>query len=326
MTEEKFAYAVTSVRIKESTLLGTDFLEQLLATRRYDDVRRQLAEHGWLSPVSEDDDQQLQKLLVDSRELIDEVSPEPGLLDALILKNDYHNLKAALKCSFTGVSPEKYFIKPCLYDTDGLSSAVSERRYEDLPEHMREAAGKAHEVYTRTQDGQYADLIIDAAALAATRDAGILSDSPVIRLACELLCAAADVKTAIRAIRTKKDAHFLDTALCECATIDKSELKAASLNGEEALISYLSQTPYGGAAQTLKENGNDSLSALEKWFDDYLIGQIQYVKSTFFGPDPLAAFYLAREIELRNIRILLSGKRHGVDDTVIRERMRRLYV
>ena len=62
MTEEKFAYAVTSVRIKESTLLGTDFLEQLLATRRYDDVRRQLAEHGWLSPASEDDDAQLQKL------------------------------------------------------------------------------------------------------------------------------------------------------------------------------------------------------------------------------------------------------------------------
>ena len=94
------------------------------------------------------------------------------------------------------------------------------------------------------------------------------------------------------------------------------------------MTAYLRQTPYDGSAQFLDENGdgNSSLSGFEKWFDDRLMELIQKAKSTYFGPDPLAAYYLAREAELRNIRILLSGKRHGVEDAVIRERMRKLYV
>ena len=66
LTQEKYAYAVATVRIKEKTLLSTDFLEQLLSTRTYKDVRRQLVEHGWLSVDSGDDDDRLQKRLIDS--------------------------------------------------------------------------------------------------------------------------------------------------------------------------------------------------------------------------------------------------------------------
>ncbi|MDD4414577.1 MAG: V-type ATPase subunit [Oscillospiraceae bacterium] len=328
MKEERYVYAVSTVKINEKTLLSTDFLEQLLSTRHYDDVRRQLAEHGWLGSSSEDDDAQLQKLLIQSWELINEISPEPDLLEAMVLKNDYHNLKAALKCSFSDVPPDKYFIKPCMFDIEELASAVFDRSFDRLPEHMQDVAVQAHEVYMRTQNSQYSETIIDTGALSAIRDAGKRSESKLINFASELTCAAANVKTAIRAIRTQKDAHFLETALCECDSLDKKELIAAALKGEGALLAYLGTTPYEDAVKTLEDDpdNHSSLSAFEKWFDDRLTECIRETKSVFFGPDPLAAYYLAREIELRNIRILLSGKRHEVDDSVIRERMRKLYV
>ncbi|MDD2417943.1 MAG: V-type ATPase subunit [Oscillospiraceae bacterium] len=328
MKEEKYVYAVSTIKVNEKTLLSTDFLEQLLSTRHHDDVRRQLVEHGWLGLSSDDDDAQLQKFLINSWELINEISPEPNLLEALVLKNDYHNLKAALKCSFSGVSPEKYFIKPCMFDVEEMASAVSDRNFDQLPSHMQAVALEAHGVYMRTQNGQYSETIIDTGALSAIREAGKCSESQLISFASELTCAAANVKTAVRAIRTQKDAHFFDTAICECDTLDKKELIAAALKGEEALLAYLDTTPYKEAVEIL-ESGSDnhaSLSAFEKWFDDRLTERIRATKSVFFGPDPLAAFYLAREIEIRNIRILLSGKRHEVDDLVIRERMRKLYV
>mgnify|MGYP000889091487 CR=1 FL=1 len=320
MAQEEYAYAVATVRIKENTLLGTDFLEQQLSAQSYESVRRQLVEHGWLSADFENDDKALQKHLVDSWNLLMEVAPEPELFDALVLKNDFHNLKAALKCSFTNNSPKPFFIKPCLYDTDEIEHAVTERQFDQLPVLLIDAAQNAHRVFINTQDGQYADVIIDTAALNAIRNAGRRSHSAMIDTATELVCAAANIKTVVRAIKTNKDMHFLDSAVCECDTLDKTTLIAAALKSEDALRDYLHSTPYDEAVQ------NSSLSALEKWFDDRLMEIIKSAKSLFFGPEPLAAYYLARETEIRNIRILLSGKRHGADDTTIRERMRNLYV
>ncbi|NLN81497.1 MAG: V-type ATPase subunit [Clostridiales bacterium] len=325
MTQEKYAYAVTTVRIKEKTLLSTEFLEQLLSLNSYNDVRKLLVEHGWLSPDPDDDDNHLHNRLIDNWSLLNEISPLPGLLDPLVFKNDFHNLKAAMKCRFAGTEPDRYFMYPCLYNTADIVKCINDKQCDDLPEVMREAAKQAYDVFMRTHDGQYSDIMLDSAALAAVRDAGQASESEFVRYATELLCVSSNVKTAIRAIRTGKDSHFLETALCPCDTINKDELVSAALAGEDAVISYLASTPYEGAARVLTES-EGSLSSLEKWFDDMLIERIQPAKSIFFGPEPLAAFYIACENEIRNIRILLSGKRHRVDDSVIRERMRRLYV
>lgn len=320
MAQEEYAYAVATVRIKENLLLGTDILEQLLSTQSYKSVRRQLVEHGWLSTGFDNDDEALQKHLVDSWFMLMEIAPVPELLDALVLKNDFHNLKAALKCSFTNISPKPFFIKPCLYDTDQIEQAVTKRQFDQLPVLLIDTAQHAHRVFINTQDGQYADVIIDTAALNAIRDAGRRSQSAMIDTVTELICVAANIKTVIRSIKAGKDINFLESAVCECDTLDKASLITAALKSEDALHAYLHSSPYDEAVQS------NSLSALEKWFDDRLMEITKAAKSLFFGPEPLAAYYLAREAEVRNIRILLSGKRHGANDATIRERMRKLYV
>ena len=49
-------------------------------------------------------------------------------------------------------------------------------------------------------------------------------------------------------------------------------------------------------------------------------------KSNYFGIEPIAAYLLARENEIKTVRIILCGKRSGIDDGVIRERLRDMYV
>lgn len=332
LPQEKYAYAAATVRLHENALLGNDFLEQLLAAKGYDDVRRQLVERGWITADPNEDDEYLQKQLASSWAMLQEVLPEPHRLDGLILKNDYHNLKAAVKCGFSGQPYEHYLLRPTVYEAQDIAKAVSDRRFDALPDaRMPAAAEKAYDVFLRTQDGQYADVYIDTAALVATREAGRRANSPLLNDITELMCVAANVKTALRAARTNKDAHFLDAALCACDTLDKASLAAAALKGdgsESALRACLLTTPYADCVKAA-QNGADaplSLSGLEKWFDDRIMARLQPVKYTFFGPEPLIAYYLAREAEVRNIRILLSGKRHEVEDSVIRERMRQLYV
>ena len=54
-----------------------------------------------------------------------------------------------------------------------------------------------------------------------------------------------------------------------------------------------------------------------------LLKEAKYIN---FGAGVLAAFYYAREYEVKNIRIILAGKRAGQDSDTIRERMRDSYV
>ena len=45
-----------------------------------------------------------------------------------------------------------------------------------------------------------------------------------------------------------------------------------------------------------------------------------------FGPEPVLAFVAAREQEMRNVRIIISGKLAKLPASTIRERMREAYV
>ena len=53
---------------------------------------------------------------------------------------------------------------------------------------------------------------------------------------------------------------------------------------------------------------------------------MQPQKYQSFSVGPLVAYVLARENEIKTVRIILSGKRSGLSDDSIRERVREMYV
>ena len=53
---------------------------------------------------------------------------------------------------------------------------------------------------------------------------------------------------------------------------------------------------------------------------------MQPQKYQSFSVGPLVAYVLARENEIKTVRIIVSGKRSGLSDDSIRERVREMYV
>ncbi len=49
-------------------------------------------------------------------------------------------------------------------------------------------------------------------------------------------------------------------------------------------------------------------------------------KRVNFGPEPIIAYIIAKETEIKIIRIIMVGKINKVATEVIRERLRELYV
>ncbi len=139
----------------------------------------------------------------------------------------------------------------------------------------------------------------------------------------ELITATTDIKIAVRACKTKKRAGLFSTLPWLPAALLTWILWLPRPAGElEEVFVYLSATEYAEAANRLKESN----SAFEKWCDDRVMGLIKEQKSNPFTIGPLLAYIIARQNEINMVRIILSGKLNELPDSVVRERLRELYV
>jgi len=322
MKTQDYLFAVSALRVSEESLLKESDLEQLINAPDYKKAISLLLEKGYEKPDGNDFSKMLDSRLSQVWDRVRKSAPEAKSLDMLIIKNDFQNLKAIIKSEVINDDAKKYFVSPCVYDPEKMLEAVKERRFGDLPEIMKETAEKAFDTVTKTGNGQYCDIIIDVGTLKAILSyAENEADETLKKYAYEM-CAACDIKTAYRCVRTKKNESFAKNAVCGSPVLSKDGLVAAATEGESDFSEYLVSAGFSKYAEALK-NGT---SAFEKLCDDELIKTVKQAKMTVFGISPLAAYYVANEIEIKCLRIILSAKLSEVSDEVIRERMRELYV
>ncbi len=323
MAKPDYIYAVARIRAKELLCFGSPAMEQLMACKTYEECLRMLNEKGWgngsvgQTPESLLDGER-NKTWEQLRELVEDMS----VFDVFLYANDYHNLKAAIKENYAPSHGADIYSSNGTIDPAVFRQAADEHDFSVLPAGMRDAAEEAMSVLRETGDGQLCDIIIDKAALNAILQAGKASGDPLLAFYAEHTVATANIKTAVRCQKTGKSLDFIQRALAECDTLDVSLLAQTAVESFEAMIEYLGRTCYSGAAEALTQ----SASAFERWCDNRLIEKIRPQKYETSTIGPLAAWLLARENEIKTVRILLSGKRNGLSDDAIRERLREMYV
>ena len=321
--ELEYTYAVARVRANEQTLLSAADIEQLITAGDYKVTMQKLSDAGW----GEIKDiynyaSYLENYFAKTWDFLVEIMSDIHELDLLLVKNDMQNLKAALKQIVSQHDAKDLYVQSTVYDTESILKAVEDRRWNDLPDFMQEPAKEAYEVLTETSNGQLADAIIDKATLERIKFLGVESGSPVLAELAERMCATANIKTALRCANTGKSKDFVTRSLCNCDTISKDKLIETSLEGVDSVLKYLEESSYKEAGAKFKE----STSAFEKWCDDILMECVKEARYTAFGIDPIIAYYVARDAEIKTVRIILSAKINNLPADVIRERVRALYV
>ena len=321
MAGEDYVYAVARIREKELSLFGAQTLEQLMACKTFGECLRVLSDKGW--DVSSGSAEEI--LAAERRKLwglMKELVGDLSVFDVFLYANDYHNLKAAVKQVCTQTEMPGIYFEDGTVDPQLILKAVREQNFSLLPEPMRKAGEEACGLLLRNHDGQLCDAVIDRAALEAILAAGRASDNEVLRDYAELSAASADIRIAVRSARTGKTQEFLERALVPCDTLDVKKLARAAASGTDAVLEYLLLTPYAGAVPAVRE----SVSAFERWCDNLLIERIRPQKHNPFTIAPIAAYLLAKENEIKTVRIILSGKLNRLLDGSVRERLRETYV
>ena len=232
------------------------------------------------------------------------------------------SLKAAIKAVYTGKEDLPVFYEDADLPKKDLLRIIKDREYSALPQNMRSAAQEAMEALLHSGDGQLCDILIDRATMEAILQAGKEADDPMLKAYAELIVEVTNIKIAVRASKTGKSLDFMKRAMIPCGTLNIEKLMVAAVSGMDAIIDYLGSNSYGEAAEVLKE----SLSAFERWCDNRIIRSMQPQKMNPFSAGPLIAYVIARENEIKTVRIILTCKQNGLPEEAIRERIREMYV
>ena len=323
MSKTQYTYAVARIRALEASLFSSSTIEQLLACKDEAACLRFLQEKGW---GGTDTPQSADAILTKEREKIWEnirgMGVDMDVFAVLSYPNVFHNLKAAVKAVYTGKENLPVFYKDGLIEKNEMLRALKDRDYGALPKMMRAAAEEAVETLMHSGDGQLCDVIIDRACMDAMLAAGQSAKDSVIRDYAESTIAVTNIKIAVRAAKTGKSIEFMKRAMAPCREINIEKLMTAALGGMDAVIEYLEHHGYGEAALSLR----DSLSAFERWCDNRIIQAMKPQKMNAFSVGPLVAYVIARENEIKTVRIILTCKQNGLPEEAIRERIREMYV
>lgn len=323
MSDLKYVYAVARIRVKEKYLLNDADVSMMVGMKDEKSVLNYLVDRGWGDAnATQNADQVLGTEEQKTVSLMHELKVDQSIFDVLTYPQIYHNLKAGIKQICSGEKYSNIFYDLDQYGEEEMLRILKDKDYDALPKGMRQVARRAYGVMLETMDGQKCDVLVDRACLDAMLRAGKKSKSKLIRQYEESTVAVTDIKIAVRANKTGKSLQFLKEALAPCDSLDVDALAVAAAKNEEDLYEYLSKHGYEEAALAIKE----SPSAFERWCDNRLIETIRPQKTNPASADPIVAYYLARQNEIKTARIILTAKANGFSEDQTRERVRMMYV
>lgn len=324
MKNEDYAYAVARIRANEVHLLSNRDIESLISADSLEAALSVLVSKNWTQRskdvfgVAEIISNSYKKLW----DLLTDCVPDKRELEIFTLQNDFQNIKTALKCMYSKIECDEYFVFPTSLDLELLKKCVLNRDFSKLPSDFSAAAKEAYEGMNLTSSGQTAEIILDKAALDLMSLKAKNSSSGLVREIFDFFCLVTDIKIAFRCAKTKKSKSFALNALSKCEGIDCKVLAEKASKGENELISYLESSGFKTAAELISKDSGK----FEKWMDDEIVEKCKKAKTEFFGFDPICAYYFAKSTEIKTVRLILYAKESGLDSDIIRERVRALYV
>lgn len=318
---QSYAYATGSVRARETALLQASDLDQLAAASSERELLTLLKGKGY---GESGDAQTIDALLKHEEErlwaYVDDIAPDPHLLDAFRIRHDVHNAKVVVKAVLANRMYEKLLLYPTTIDPKELETSVKEHRFSALPRWLAESFEKAYELLAQTGDAQLADAVLDRAAMEEMLAAARRTGDPLLGQLIEQTILFQNMKIALRSVRVGKGSRFLETALCPCPGMDPETWILAVREGEEVLLKQLERI-----SQDAVEAFRQSPSTFEKWVDNTLMEQTRQAKRITIGASVLVGYFMAKEREIQAVHLIACGIRIGLDREQIRERGRILY-
>lgn len=326
----EYMFASARIRAAEGKDTAAVRLERMLDCRTPEALLATVRELGFLRDdrtPPESLAMAWEQALTDAAALVKEVVPEPEVYNFLFYKYDCNNIKTALKAGILGLDYSSNYYTCGTVDTTNLQERLANGDVSGLPKHMASAALEAMEAYAQTGEGRQIDFHLDRACYGDMAENVASTGVPMLQ---SYVAAKADFTNVLSAVRLAGKGRS-ETA---CAIFDEvfvpggTMTKAQLCTPENGCFGYseLSERLEDG---TIKDGIDKILSGNERperVMDEMSLGILNEERYNPFGVHVPAVFFLQREMELKNGRIIAAGLASGLTGTALRERIRVAYV
>lgn len=350
----KYAYAVGRIRALETRLLDGMAIGRLLEADDAQEVLKALSEGEYeaaLSNISDAADFETALNIEQERiySLVDQLSLDPELTGIFRARWDFHNLKALLKSSYLKAADSAETSQQAGATDDVLVTSglipVDAIRFTIEPDDEQSGSGLSltgsngssyimdaledtREQYEESQNPQMIDIVIDKHIQSFLYQRAADYPSPFLCGYFEAIADLTNIKSFVRVKMLNEGVRLLDAVLLPYGSLDRQIYMGQFDETVENVAASLTGTRYADVvAEGIRSwTEEHSLAVFEKLADNYLINYIKPAKYMVFGVEPLIGYLLAKEHEMKLIRIIVTGKLNDLPAENIRERLRDTYV
>ncbi len=307
MPQPSYPYAAAHAFALENKLLSRDRLERMVDAPSADDAYKILAETEYGNSISElssphDYERLLSKETQKLYELMESISPAPDITSLFFVKYDFHNLKVLLKARYLGRSQDNLLMEGGTLSIEVLEKAIEDRDYGMLPSIVAKAIEELDEMMDLKVDPRRIDLIMDRDLI--------------------------NIRSFIRIRKMDESFGFLREVLLPNGTLDAAFFEKIMQIPLEGVAEQFVHTEYAELVrqglQDFLRTGN--LTTYERLMDNFLLDYVRSKRWSPLGLEPVIGYLLAKENEIRLIRIVMVGKINNLSAEKIRERLRDVYV
>jgi len=324
-------FATAMIRSLEKKMLKADQLRNMIDSGSIDDICRQIQEAGYGTDAEPFRPDNYTRILAErENNLFDEnlkLSKDFDALDVLNLVNDYHNIKVLIKAENLNINRDEILLNTETIPAKQMTELVRDRDRAILTENMQAAILEAVDAIARTGNPQWIDIICDRYWFEDMKLAADKSGNEFVKGYVRTKIDASNLKTYVR-VRTMGEAwpYFSDLFI-EGGEIDKTTYQRAYAEDLTQFGSHFKGTLFYEASLDgrveLEKTGN--FTYFERLCDNAIMHYAKEGTYITFGIEPIFAYFVAKQTEITNIRILMAGKLAGADPEIIKERMRATY-
>ena len=340
--QEEYAFANGSVRSLEKGLLNKDILDRMIKSGDIVSALKILSESD-LNNYSfdlnnpSDFENSLNKELLHTYNIIksiSQVSTFNFLYFTFASKYDFHNIKILMKSKYLKKDISNELLSPIgTIDIEKLNLAIKDEKYDNIPDSFELLIKKTFSEYNKYKYPEIIDFVLDkeryVMIFKKIREIEIIeAEEPFLKRFININIDLNNIINCIRAkIRGEKKA-FIEEFLIPEGDFKIEKIIEIYDSPLSSWFEKLIHTDY----KNIVEAGvnyfqkNNSLMELEKLRDNFILNFSKIGKYITFGIEPLIGFITAKENDIKNIRIILSGKLNKLSPDQIKERVRDTYV
>jgi V/A-type H+-transporting ATPase subunit C len=306
LKDTDFITASSYIRTLENRLLTKSKLDSLISIHDFSDILKGLSQDTDYNFISVKNSDQAEAVLKQEWkrvcELLYKISPYKEAVQIALLPYEFHMLRRNLKEESTQIA-----------QTNGLS------------EEMKKIQGEAEKI---KESNQVKEIFLDKKMFEHMVKLSQELNSTFIIEQVQMKIDFYNIKSMLRAREMKKESSFMESCFVKGGRLSKDVFLSNYLAPLSTVSASFANKYYSEEIQKGLESYeiNHNFSDLETSFRNILIDHLKKAKLISYGPEIIYTYFVAKENEIRQIRLLLTCKLKQISNDILMKKLGDSYV